>query len=361
MLLFWVALFASGFHDSLACPGLTPHAKPLTAQQWNAFKLNRQPRKPAAGSTFLPSYDQNAPSWGGTDLNAWKPEAIIANAVSNQLNKTMPIQDVVDDEYVVVPIQILQSAYHPYGDGQSNSALALGSWPAKERRPPLQAVFIRMKTGDIRVVLNFDSTVPFKTESVEITAKFTDDTQLNVTLPTSVIDSGDRVVEWKPETFPVSMWVRPKGWNDWFPILFKHPVYPIPVLTKEAGKPLLDPEAIATDTAEGNTPFDRLIHHKFKLGYNTVPYYNQNIHGEFPLNDSPNPPKRIMGVSEGWTWLIQAPVMPFKILYTCFGRRRADLEQANGVPTSGGWHEIGIPPKRFSIRSKTPRSLWAGA
>ena len=49
-----------------------------------------------------------------------------------------------------------------------------------------------------------------------------------------------------------------------------------------SGQASSDPEAIATDTAEGSTPFDRLIHHKFKLGYNTIPYYNQNIHGEFP-------------------------------------------------------------------------------
>jgi hypothetical protein len=48
----------------------------------------------------------------------------------------------------------------------------------------------------------------------------------------------------------------------------------------------------------------------------------------------------------GWTWVANTPQAPFKDMYTCFERRRADLEQAapdGGVASGGGWHLIGDP------------------
>jgi hypothetical protein len=351
MLLLWATLLAFELRDARACPSAPADAKPLSLQEWNAFKLGRKPRKPAA---FEPSY--HFEPWGGPNPRNWEPEAIVANAASHQLNKSDDFKEFITDEYVAIPVQILQSNDHPYGDGQTNSALALGTWPTSRKKPPLEAVLSHLKSGHARVLLAFDSHVRFEPLTVEIKASFEDGSpsgrKEQITLPARTIENDDHVVEWRPRSAPTSLWARPSGMHDWFPVVFKHPVMASSQLVQAAGKPLLDPEGIASEPGD-ETAFDRLIHHEFKLAYNATPYYNKNIHGEFPLGDGGK--IRITGVSEGWTWLMQPPQAPLKILYTCFGGRRPDLEKTYGVPTSAGWHEIGDPVETiFNSLEKAP-------
>jgi len=62
--------------------------------------------------------------------------------------------DVVD-VVVSVPVAILRSDFHPYGDGQSNSSLNFGSgW--SEPRPQFLATLIRHSSGVTTIRFRFD-------------------------------------------------------------------------------------------------------------------------------------------------------------------------------------------------------------
>jgi hypothetical protein len=90
---------------------------------------------------------------------------------------------------------------------------------------------------------------------------------------------------------------------------------------------------------DADTPFQRLRRHDVGGRYNQAPYDVPDVHARFPYGGG----QVVTGVGRGWTWVAKQPPAPFKILYTCFERRRPELEAANdgGVASGGGWHRIG--------------------
>src|SRR5262249_32664149 len=67
-----------------------------------------------------------------------------------------------------------------------------------------------------------------------------------------------------------------------------------------------------------------------------------DIHALYPSNGR----NIVTAVGSGWTWVADRASTPFKIMYTCFERRRPDLEATasdGGVPSGGGWHKITDP------------------
>ena len=350
MLSLLAALFLISSRPALACPAGHAGAHPVSKREWSAFKkkYKARPHRKIASDT----------PWGGSDSSGWRPEAVLANSASSQLNLS-------PDAVVAVPVIISQSTFHPYGDGQSNAAIDFGSW--HEKRPPLVAVLTGLNSEELSATFTFDHALPVSKNSVEINYVTDDGTRKAVVLTDTVTRNagGDLIAVWKPDskihwglsTQTLGIWIRPTGWTDWFPVYFRHPVLSTSELEKKAGITLIDPEGISAQkhpTAAG-TPFDRLMNHKFGPAYNSTPYYNKNIHGDFPVTGG----SRTTGVGEGWTWFKDRPDAPFKMLYTCFGGRRLDLEQAAGVPTSGGWHEIGDPAETI-INSLETASIPVG-
>jgi hypothetical protein len=64
----------------------------------------------------------------------------------------------------------------------------------------------------------------------------------------------------------------------------------------------------------------------------------KGVHNQFTYADGS---KGITAVGNGDTTLILSPNAPFKMAYICFDGRNLDGETQLGVPSGGGWHEIG--------------------
>jgi hypothetical protein len=324
------------------------------------------PRLPEAGGQGV------LQAWGGKNPSKWTAEAILANATSSALNEGWSRAN-VRDVRVAVPVKMVYSRpaenwiARPYGDGQTNASLEFPGW--KEKEPPLVASLISFESGDPVVAFRLSGKLGGKFDKLEIqyfveqpagSGKFVKRTA-EVALQ---VQNGSRTGEWKVD--PEKSWgdlggsravfVRPNGWNDWFPIDFRHPVVNTAELASAAkgltaskNRPLLDPEKIGVTNASSSS-FARLMERSSKRSFgpginpnsdpqlDQQPYEPQDIHGRLPVG----PQVLTTAVGKGWTWVLDKGAnAPFKNLYTCFERRNPQAEAAAGVPSGGGWHEIG--------------------
>ena len=309
----------------------------------------------AGGMPFLPAPGGTAAltPWGGTDPTRWRPEAIMANAVSQALNEAWSRTDVAE-AVVALPVKMLTSSFFEFGDGQSNAAPSFEWW--HDSRPPVLATLLRLKNGSYKMLLRVDHALP-NTDSSWAAQYTVGGQRKSASIAISRNGAGDGFGEWsvpgelgwdQPTSTQVVL-VHPSSWGDWFPITFRFPVRSIASLKSEImpgftsfadGGDVQDHEGVSAQTHPGTqTPFERLSAHPFGGGYNQTPYMPPSIHATFPYFSH----NYVTGVGMGWTWVANVPSAPFKIMYTCFDRRQAGLEASapdGGVPSGGGWHQI---------------------
>jgi hypothetical protein len=316
-------------------------AAPLTIQV---------PKLPWAGGSGM-----TAP-WGGSDPARWRPEAIMANAMSEALNDAWSRADVTDAT-VAAPVKMLDSSFREFGDGQANAAPSFEWW--HQARPPVIATLIHFGSSSSKISFRFDRALPIPGGAFDVRYVVSDVPQL-VRLTATKDPSGDWRAEWvvpqeslfgDPRS-AATLLVHPAGWADWFPLWFRFPVRSIADL--KATMPLelrkfsdggddADHEKVSIQATgfQGLSVRLGLMSHDFRGQY-AGPYQPPSIHATFPWNGR----SYVTGVGMGWTWVANQPPAPFKIMYTCFERRRQDLEASapdGGVPSGGGWHRIGDP------------------
>lgn len=371
-----IALIAATPKILHAC-GINAH--PIGKKNWDTFKksyANKKKNQRSLANTNalneLP-YENgqgNQLAWGGTNPLKWRAEAIMANAASKALNDAWSLPD-LKDASVAIPTHFLDSGFHPYGDGQSNSGVDFNSFWGQPH-PQLVATLLQFKTSLPKVLFRFDKTIqrtsgaPQPTQMEIYYQKNGQNFRLKI--PLNKDSAGDFVGEWT-NISPELNWtdsfhnnaviVRPQpSYNDWFPIFFRHPVRTADALIKAAppGKTqftgamgslsLIDSNGHYQDplqisklsTQSGKNPFDTLINFNFPKGYNQTPYTPKNIHGELGSGGM------VTGVGQGWTWVAEdKQARPFKIMYTCFEKRNP-IDEAHardgGVASGGGWHSI---------------------
>jgi hypothetical protein len=379
-------IFTSHFPLSVwACAVQGPK---LNEKQWASMKSklknqkNSFPRSPSAlvKPPTLPSFSGSGPlvAWGSGNSKGFRPEAVMANAASKALNDGWSQADVKDVK-VAIPTHFSDSGFHPYGDGQSNTAPDFHSAWGQDR-PQLVATLMEFNSGKSKVQFQFDRTIqrdPKAAAPIEIEIYYmtNNGSPKRLKVPLKKNSAGDFIADWSevPSDLQWSdafqnkaVLVRPQpSFQDWFPIFFRLPVRSTDALIQAAptGKNKFtgnlssltlvepgtgkykDPLGIgkASASASGPTPFQNLMNQKFPAGYNQIPYNPLNIHGEFGSGGS------VTGVGQGWTWVAEdKQARPFKIMYTCFERRQPAAEASardGGVASGGGWH---------SINNKTP-------
>ena len=297
----------------------------------------------------LPTLENNP--WGG---GSNKPESILANATSQALNEAWSDPN-TRDAVVSVPVKMLYSKERPYLDGQTNATLSFGDWNSK--RPQLVATLKILSDGTRSVKLRFDSGMALSVSEVEVLS-FNPNQKID-TLKLSPGDADAKIATWIPApslkfgdvTQARNVWVRPKTWTSWFPIDFRAPVYTKGQLltalgpgAELAGASYYDPLAVTSQgSTRAMTPLDTLFDltktHQLPLAWYQDYYPVPNIHAEFPMGAQK---KQITAVGQGWTWVAQKSAQaPFKTVYTCFDKRDPGREVDAGVPSGGGWHEIG--------------------
>lgn len=355
--------------------GCATHGHKVTTKEWEVFKksyhkkyrlsFNRKPKSYVAlayaeGSGIKLPYPGgvgNLVPWGGQDAGRWRPEAILANAMSVALNEGWGLSG-IRDVLVATPVKFYDSGFRPYGDGQSNARPSFESW--NQSRPPVVASLLKFHSESPRVIFKFDRSMNLSQSTVEI-AFLKNGSVTSVKIPAQR-KNGDLVATW--ESIPKNLdWdgmahtqvvlVRPfPNYADWFPIYFRHPVKKVNELLATVpqnqrhffdGKSIVDGENVKQGDSNETTPFEKLTNHTFTPKYNPnqkgVPYIPQNIHAEFGAGGT------VTGVGRGWTWVAEKET-PFKIMYTCFERRQPSAEASakdGGVASGGGWHKIGDP------------------
>ena len=255
--------------------------------------------------------------WGGADQTKWTPEAIIANAVTAELQRD-PLAR------VSVPTSLAQSQLAPFGDGQTNAAASFAWWQSK--RPPV----VGARRG-MRATVRFDRTLPISDGHFEV---WSASGAWLRTVPSTRNADGDWIVVVDDlAQFAVS----PRGWRDAFPLSFDIPVTSIaervktlPASSLPTGEPIVDPVGAA-----GDAVYETLRTTSFPSAFvNQTPYVSDTVHSAFPQGGTP----RVTAVGGASTWVAQAP---FKHLYVCFEERVPAREAQYGVPSGAGWHHIG--------------------
>jgi hypothetical protein len=322
----------------------------LTGTSSSANTTASMPLLPWGGGTGAQS------PWGGADPNAWRPEAVMANAASEALNDAWSQAD-LREAIVAVPVRMLSSNFYEFGDGQSNAAPSFEWWGGK--RPPVVATLLRYGSSPTRIHFRFDRDLPYGGTRFVVHYTAAGATR-DVPLDTTVDASGHKVVDWAvPAELGLdsgisraTMLVHPDGWGDWFPLWFRFPARPIPdfkatvpasMTTFADGGDIQDHERVGAGYNAGSTDTVRARLQAHRFGATSYAYFNpQDIHAIFPYNQQ----RFVTGVGQGWTWVADQSRTPFKIMYTCFERRRPDLEASapnGGVPSGGGWHKITDP------------------
>ncbi|HEX8795821.1 MAG TPA: CBM20 domain-containing protein [Polyangiaceae bacterium] len=295
--------------------------------------------------------------WGGTDPAKWRPEAILANAVSEALNAAWA-QPGAADAVVAVPVAMQSSNFFEFGDGQSNAAPSFGWWNGGAR-PPVVATLVRYSGSASKIFFRFNANLPAGTSTFALQVTENGSTQ-TATLNATPDASGDLTAEWDPPSSlgldnPLNktvVLVHPQGWNDWFPVWFHFPVrsiaafkatVPQSMQTFADGGDIQDHERVGSAANGGSTANVRLRLQSHQFGATNYSYFNpQDVHAIFPFQGH----NYVTGVGQGWTWVADQSRTPFKIMYTCFQQRTPSAEataQDGGVPSGGGWHKITDP------------------
>jgi hypothetical protein len=323
-------------------------------------QISRLPPGATRVMPLLPSIGGSGPlsPWGGSDISRHRSEAMIANAASAALNDAWSYAD-VEDAIAAVPVRMISSGFRQFGDGQANAEASFEWW--REKRPPVVATLVKFRSGESRVYFRFDRALPIQRGDFEVRGTY-DGVWAPAQSFTAVRDAnGDWVGEFIPSvttSFTGALYdgvnlVHPVGWRDWFPIHFRQPVrstdelvttVPSSMRNLSDGTAIVDPlqVSIADEPTASETPLDRLWRTSFPFGWSSSPYMPNDIHGQLPSSGR----TITTAVGRGWTWVSDRPSAPFKLMYTCFERRRADLEASaadGGVVSGSGWHEIGDP------------------
>jgi len=280
----------------------------------------------ASALTGLPA--QLSP-WGGSDPAKWKPEAIIANAVSAELQRDPTAR-------VSIPVTLWKSQYAPYGDGQTNAAASFTYWTGQ--RPPVVAT----KRG-ARIEIRFDRTLPFSGDTFEL---WTPSGTWLQSVSSTRTSAGDWLVELPtpPAAIAERLVVSPRGWRDGFPLSFALPLTTVDQLARSlplslrrlpGGEPVVDPVAAAAAATSTRTVHDVLRSSSFPAGFiNQTPFVSSDLHAAFPQTGAP----RVTAVGGASTWVAESP---FKNMYVCLARRGTAAEAQYGVPSGAGWHHVG--------------------
>jgi hypothetical protein len=291
--------------------------------------LETELARSAAGERFFPP---EAPVWGGGDSGAWSPEAVAANGASRALNAAWAGEGVAD-VVVAVPMQIQDSDFHPYGDGQSNSGADFVWWT--QPRPPVVATLVSLRDGSQRIDLHLDRELPWGGGAVHL--------ELEGLGRVSPVAQRTREGDWRA-TWTVAgvsvagLRIVPEGWAHSFPVHFEHPAHPVddviaqmPVADQDfgGGRWLPDPAGLS-----GASPF----RHDFGAGYNDAPFEAAHVHSRFPGRA-----QQETAVGGSWAWVAQPPAVPFKHVYLCTPGRLPAREAEIGSPSGAGWHKIGDP------------------
>lgn len=294
---------------------------------------------------------QSVMPWGGPTPGAWSPEARLANAASQEINRAWAHQGAVD-VIVAIPLKLQESAIHPFGDGQSNAAASLNGWP--HERPPLIGVLTLRSGLEPLLELRLDSRVPFEGSSLVLEFKDLQGQPYALTLGAQRDARGDLSgawvlpsgLDWDQLLAPQAAKVRPLGWSDAFPLYFRHPArhvdrfmaeLPAHHLELSLGRSLPDPESLGVEglAQAPSSSFERALAHTWGPGYNSSPYLSQTVHGGVE--------GRATSTSSAWSWVIGAPHSTNKHVYLCLSARDEPQEAALGVPSGAGWHKIGDP------------------
>lgn len=275
----------------------------------------------ASSSYRLPA---NLPPWGGDDASRWSPEAILANAVTVELQRDPAAR-------VSVPLALTRSSYAPFGDGQTNAGASLAGWT----RPPV--VGVRHAAS---LEIRFDRGLTIGEPTIELwsasgawlrsqaaTRNADGDLVMGLDDTAALATLGDRFV------------VTPRGWRDGFALSFAIPLtsaralessLPATKRTLPGGEPVIDPVGAAGDDAAAT-----LRATSFPTGFvNQTPYVTDTLHAVLPEGGTP----RITATGGAETWVATSP---FENLYVCLAPRALASEAEHGVPSGAGWHHIG--------------------
>jgi hypothetical protein len=318
----------------------------------------------SGGLPSLPTADSPHP-WGGPRPDHWKPEAILANAMSSMMNESWKSADVAD-VIVSSPVKMIFTNERVYGDGQTNSSLSFGpSW--KESTPPLVAALITSTNGSRKVHFHLPSSTsltPLRLKIVFFTDENGKSVRGNETVTVAKSDSGIDG-EWiVPATVRFGsleharvIWIQMGDAKQVLPLDFRMPIYSVNRLIKAAGtaktaglSPLDPLQVSARSLAARNLPELVLLNSNYgpqwvKNDQGSNVLRNESIHGSIHRDNS----EIKTSVGGGLTWLVdKVEFTTFKNLYTCFDARRYEddgsgkpSETSSGVPSGGGWHEIG--------------------
>jgi hypothetical protein len=326
---------------------------------WNAHKKLRfsSQRKPSQNMEF--PYSKQDP-WGGSDASKWRPEAILANAVSEALNDGWS-QSNVKDVLVALPVKMQFSNLRTYGDGQTNASLSFGTnWNFTQ--PPVIAILLLKKTGEMKLRLRLHRSFDLSKRGLQLSYSVNGQKKNKHFEEFTRSSEGDFEVVWEPSPSETPEWgnlfqnnvafIQPDGWKDWFPIDFRDVVRPasellaqIPIAKRQLGKgTLLDPENVSVQGKEDKSafPFLGMQNENFGKDINADRYFpvpGLGIHNEF-IQDSKSV---ITAVGHGNTLVMIKQPSPFKLAYICFDARNTEEEAKYGVPSGSGWHEIGDP------------------
>jgi len=328
-----------------ACAAPSDDRERLASGEANLGADPSIPELPAPGGTG------DLTPWGGADSVRWRPEAILANAASQAMNAGWS-RSGVSDVLVAVPLRLWSSGFFEFGDGQANARPDFQDWRGQPR-PPVVATVVKFTNAATKLVVRFDRALPYSGTAFELRFAAT-----TLALTATRDPQGDAVVEiplppglsYDDLLSQQAALVHPAGWDDWFPIYFRSGVKKISDLkiaqTRFSdGRPVVDRErATSVGASDGKSALERLQSHSFGFGYNGAsgivqPFMPASIHATYPFFGK----NIVTGVGRGWTWVADQRPNCLKVMYTCFEKRRLDLEvnaPGGGVPTGGGWHQI---------------------
>lgn len=347
---------------SFACPisGAVMSRTEKTKLEKSLKSLTKLHRSPAQALLMpdLPDASSSAP-WGGANSQNWKPEAILANATSRALNLAWKEKNLVD-ALIAVPVQMIYTNNRVYCDGQTNASLTFGNWSHKE--PQIVASLLTFKDDTRKVKFLFSKNLNLKELKMSLIAFIpsTNETPKRFDASIDLTAAAEGIVgSWDvPSNIAFGdltssrvLWLKPNGWSDAFPIDFRMTVLSTKELLQASpekkmakSQSLLDPLAIRSDSQKNKKlSLEQLLATSYGPAWdqhNKGAYEPNNIHAEVESNSQ----KFSTATGKGWTWVAnrnQKENVPFKNLYTCFDKRNYSSESILGVPSGGGWHEIG--------------------
>jgi len=253
-------------------------------------KISTQARKPNQSAQ---SFDESI-KFGGNDQSKHSTEAVIANLLKGYLETD-------DTSIISIPVILNDSGIRPFGDGQTNATLDLGTQELQANIP---------KVVGIKTLKNGENVFNF------------------------VFDKNLKIEKYQTKLLSDN-WVliQPEGWSDGFYFNFEPQTLTIEEMRKGMPENLKKfPSPILFDKKTSQDLGSILE----KASYTAFDYAD-NVHGLVG-----NRRTAVGGVT---TW---GNFSLFKHLYTCFDARNIEEEKKFGVPSGAGWHLVGDAAETIS-------------